>query len=70
MSELPLEFEIEKRYVNGEIEVRKFSFVKAYSHIALYECYKKDRNNKRVHLFYECFSYSYLYSKNYKTDIY
>lgn len=62
MQEIPSEFEIENKYGNNfGAKKRKFRLVKMYDNFALYECYKK-RQNKDEHLFYECFSRSFLCS--------
>ena len=48
-------------------DFRKFKLVKVYKNFAMYECYIK-KDNKDVHLFYECFKLSYLYNEEYKTN--
>lgn len=69
LKNIPLEFEIERRFKDEfGSDVRKFKLVKVYNNQALYECYRKDENNQDVHLFYECFSFSYLWNEEYKLN--
>lgn len=63
MQEIPNEFEIKNKYGdNFGADKRRFQLVKIYKNFALYECYKRNKQNEKEHLFYECFSSSYLCS--------